>query len=145
MSAGRICTRVVATASAEETIETAARRMAEHNVGTLVVVDERRKPQGILTDRDIVMRCTAAGLSPSGTDVGRIMTSPVRTVDESTPIEQALMTMEGAGARRVVVTGSEGRLVGLLSVDDMIPLLAEEVGRIAGIIEREEPVLSVAR
>lgn len=141
MSAGRICTRVVATAGASEKFSTAARRMSEHNLGTLVVVGDDGKPSGILTDRDIVIRCVAAGFNPVDTVIGDVMTAPARSVDESTPIEQALATMEGVGVRRVVVTGSEGKLVGLLAVDDVIQLLAEEMGRIDGILGSEAPYI----
>ncbi|MEX1257461.1 MAG: CBS domain-containing protein [Gemmatimonadota bacterium] len=142
MSVGRICTRVVATAGGEEKVAEAARRMVEHNVGTLVVVDADSKPRGILTDRDIVIRCVARNLSPEDASVGEIMTAPVRSVDESTPIEQVLGTMEGAGTRRMVVTGKGGTLAGLVSVDDILELLGDEVSRIAGILAREAPVLT---
>ncbi len=141
MSAGRICTRVVATAGSEETVSAAAARMKEHNLGTLVVLDENGKPSGILTDRDIVIRCIAEGSDPKVIVVGDVMTAPVRSVTESAPIEDALAMMESTGARRLVVTDSEGRLAGLLAVDDVIQLLAEEMGRIDGILEREAPII----
>jgi len=139
MSVGRICTRVVATATNNETVSTAARRMKEHNLGTVVVVGDDAKPIGILTDRDIVIRCIAGGFNPIDTAIGDVMTAPVRSVAESTPIEVALGTMEGVGARRVVVTGAEGQLLGVLALDDVIQLLAEEMGRINGILERGAP------
>lgn len=141
MSAGRICTRVVATASADENVAAAARRMKEHNVGSLVVVGEGSRPEGMLTDRDIVVRCIAEGLAAADTTVGDVMTSTVRSVDESTPIEDALSTMRSVGARRVVVTGSGGELVGLLAIDDVIRLLAEELAKIDGIVGTEAPVI----
>jgi CBS domain-containing protein len=67
MSVGRICVREVWVASPEESVATAARRMAEHDVGTLVVVDEHRHPLGMLTDRDVTLRCVAAGRPPPPT------------------------------------------------------------------------------
>ena len=53
MSVGRICTRVTHTAAGDESVRQAARRMAEHHVGTVVVVDEASRPIGMRTDRDI--------------------------------------------------------------------------------------------
>ena len=66
MSVGRICSRVVATASGSETIRTAARRMADHDVGTLVVVGNSHPmpATGIVTDRDLAIRCIAGRLDP---------------------------------------------------------------------------------
>jgi CBS domain-containing protein len=145
MSAGKICSRVVATAATTETVAAVARRMAEHNLGTLVVVEAEGRPRGVITDRDIVVRCVAAGFDVNETPVGEVMTDPPRSVDESTPIDQALATMAGAGTRRMVVTGPGGTVVGILSIDDVIQLLAEEMGRIDGIIGREAPIFGVAR
>ena len=61
MSAGGICSRIIATASPDESIRAAARRMAEYDVGTLVVLKENRgcHAVGVITDRDIAIRCVA--------------------------------------------------------------------------------------
>lgn len=142
MSAGRICTRIVATASESETVRDAADRMAENNVGTLVVVDEANRPTGFVTDRDLVTRGLAARLDPDATPLGDVMTEPARSVEESTPIEQALRTMKSAGVRRIVVVGEEGRLVGLLSLDDVMELLVEEAESIGEILRLEKPTTS---
>jgi CBS domain-containing protein len=112
MSVGRICTRVVATATPDESVLVVARRMEENNVGTLVVVDEARRPLGIVTDRDIVTRTVAAERLPRETPVKAVMTPEVRAVDEATPIEQAVASMASIGVRRLVVTvESIGRLL----------------------------------
>jgi len=142
MSVGRICTRTVATASSGESVMEVARRMAEYNVGTVVVVDASRKPVGIVTDRDIVLRSVARGHDAEDTPASVVMTREVRTVDESVPIEQALGTMAGAEARRLVVTGDEGKLVGVVSLDDILELLAEEAETIGRILRQEAPRLS---
>jgi len=92
MSVGRICSRVVATASGSETIRMAARRMADHDVGTLVVVGNSHPmpATGIVTDRDLAIRCIAGRLDPDETAISEVMTSPVHTVDEHTPMEDAV-------------------------------------------------------
>lgn len=139
MSAGRLCTRHVVFATPTESVAVAARRMRENNVGTLVVVDPERWPIGILTDRDVVTRVVAAELDCDATGVGEVMTSPVRTIAESTPIQDALDVMRRLAIRRLVVTRNDGMLAGLLSLDDIVTLLAEEAGAIAALLRKEEP------
>lgn len=137
MSIGRICTRVVATASPDETVSAIAERMAEHNVGTVVVVRDQ-KPAGIVTDRDLALRVLGRGLDPD-TAVEDIMTEGVRTLDESTPIEEALTAMKSSGVRRIVVTGEDGALAGIISLDDILELLVEEVESVGAILRKESP------
>ncbi len=64
--------------------------MAEHQVGTLVALDDEGRPTGIVTDRDIAIRCVAAGLDLEATPVARIFTSPIQTAREETAIDEAL-------------------------------------------------------
>ena len=77
MSAGRICVRSVHVASPEESVLEAARRMRDADVGTLIVVDDSRSPVGMLTDRDLALRCLAADRDPNTTRVDAVMTAPV--------------------------------------------------------------------
>jgi CBS domain-containing protein len=142
MSVGRIATRAVATAGQAESVLDVARRMDETNVGCVVVVEEG-KPVGIVTDRDIVTRAVSKELDPAGTPVATVMTRDVRTVDESTPIEQAVATMGDSGARRLVVTGGEGRLAGILSIDDVMDLLVEEAHGIGRVLREAAPSFDV--
>jgi len=141
MSIGRICTRVVATASRNETVRTLADRMAEHNVGTVVVV-ENEKPVGIVTDRDLAVRVLAAGLDAETTSADDIMTGEVRSLDEGTPIEDALAAMKGSGVRRIAVTGEDGKLAGILALDDVLELLVEEAESIGAVLRKESPQMA---
>jgi len=141
MSVGRICSRVVATASSSETIRTAARRMADHDVGTLVVVGNGhpRQATGIVTDRDLAIRCIAGRLDPDQTAISEVMTSPVHSVDEDTPMEDAVAIMARAGTRRLVVLGEDNLVVGLLSLDDVLDVLVDETGAIGRLLEQQKP------
>lgn len=143
MSAGRLCSRSVATAWPTESIRTAARRMAENEVGTLVVMeaDGLSRALGIVTDRDITVRCVAANLDPDQTEIAKVMTTPVESVIETTPIEDAISRMASAATRRLVVAGKDGRLVGILSLDDVLDLLSEEIQPIARLLEKQRPHL----
>lgn len=141
MSVGRLCSRVVATATPEESARVAARRMAEHDVGSLVVIepDGLSRAVGIVTDRDLVVRCVAGLRDPESAKVGELMSTPVHTVDEDTPIEEAIRQMAGAGTRRLVVTGSGQRLVGILSLDDVLELLIGETTSIGLLLHKQQP------
>jgi CBS domain-containing protein len=136
MSVGRLCTRTVVVASADETVEAAARRMAEHDVGTVVVVDAASRPLGLLTDRDVVTQVVATGRDARSTTIGAVMSTPVVRVGEQTPIEDALARMAGAATRRLVVTDADERLVGVLALDDVLDLLAEEAQSIGRLLRR---------
>jgi signal-transduction protein with cAMP-binding, CBS, and nucleotidyltransferase domain len=139
MSVGRICSRVVVTASPKESVLTVARRMEGQNVGSVVIVSADGKPLAIVTDRDVAVRCVAHELSARDTSVSAIMTGDLRTVDESVPIEQALRTMASAGTRRLVVTGMEGKLHGVISLDDLMDLIIEEEESIGRVLRQGAP------
>lgn len=146
MSVGRICSRSVVTVRAGESVLEAARRMAHHSVGTLVVTapgeeprEEAPHPIGILTDRDIVVRCVAQGLDPGASPVSAVMSVPVRFLHEDAAIEEALGVMSRGAMRRIVVTDAAGRLVGILSLDDVIELLVEEAGSIGRLLVQHAP------
>jgi len=140
MSVGSICSRVVATATPGETVRTAARRMADNDVGTLVILDAdgTRPAIGIITDRDVAIRGVASGLDLDRTPVSQIMTTPVHSVNESTPIEQALARMANSATRRLLVTGDLDRPVGILSLDDVLHLLSAEAGSIGRLLGTQQ-------
>jgi signal-transduction protein with cAMP-binding, CBS, and nucleotidyltransferase domain len=130
----------MASASSRETIRAAAQKMAAHAVGTLVVLDatDGAERLGIVTDRDIVIRCVAAGLDPDRDPIGAVTTRPVHCVDEQTPVEDAMQQMAKAGTRRLVVLGESGRPVGVLSLDDVLDLLADETGAIGRLLATQQ-------
>ena len=139
MSVGRICVREVDLADADETVGQAAERMRERGVGTLVILGDAKQPLGIVTDRDLVERVLAAGLDPATTTVGEVMTRDPKTVSEEGSIEGALALMRSGRFRRLPVVDQDDRLVGLLSLDDVLMLLAEEFRNVGGSLEREAP------
>ena len=141
MSVGRICVRTVHVASPEESVREATRRMREANVGTLIVVDDKRNPVGVVTDRDVALRCVSEDRDPDATQVAAVMTAPVLCVSESMPIEEALRRMAGIAARRLAVTDDEGHLAGILALDDVMELLAEEAEAIGRLLQRRHPQL----
>jgi len=136
VSVGAICVRSVQVASPNETVRAVAARMADADVGTVVVLHEDGRPAGILTDRDITLRCVAKDRDPDTTEVRSVMSAPVTGVHESTPIESALSRMAGLHARRLVVVDDQERLVGILAVDDVLELLAEELASVGKLLQQ---------
>ena len=143
MSVGRICVREVVLADAEEKVWHAAERMRQRAVGTLVILNSNKAPTGILTDRDLVQRVLAEGKDPRETTVDEVMTHDPQMVRETAPIEHALSVMRSHRLRRLPVVQDEGQLVGLLSLDDVLMLLAEEFAAIGGLLHRESPPRAV--
>lgn len=143
MTAGRLCRRVVATAAPNEKIRMAARRMAVNDVGSLVVLDPsgRGEAVGIITDRDIAVRCVAGDLNPDVATVSQVMTQPVEAIHENATLESALDRMANGGTRRLIVTGNGHRVVGIMTLDDVLENLVREVGPIGRLLERQKPHL----
>lgn len=139
MSVGRICVREVDTVTPDEPASVAAERMRRRAVGTLIVVDDVARPVGIVTDRDLMSRVIAAGRSPTETSVREVMTPAPRTVSEQTPIESALSLMRSGCFRRLPVVDHDHKLVGLITLDDILMLLAEELAQVGQLLERETP------
>ena len=143
MSVGRICSRTTHLTDPEESVQVAADRMKAENVGTLLAIDANRKPVGILTDRDIAVRVVAPGLDSRKTKVGQVMSAHPRWVSEGTPIEDAVTTMRGLAVRRLPVVDMDGRLAGIVSVDDVLELVAEELSNLGRIVGWSQPGITV--
>lgn len=139
MSAGRICVREVDTVEPEESAQAAAQRMNSRNVGTLIVIDDQQKPIGIVTDRDLTVKVLARGADGMSVLVHEVMSDTPKCVREDTPLEAALTVMRSGPFRRVPVVDDAGKLVGLLSLDDVLDLLAEEFGAIGALLREAGP------
>jgi len=139
MTVARICHREVDTADPTESVRTAAQRMRSRQVGSLVILDEERRPIGILTDRDVALRAIGAGMDVDVATVGEVMTPAPRSVSELAAIEDALTLMRSNGVRRMPVVTPAGALVGVVSLDDVVCHLAEELGQIGRLIRGTSP------
>lgn len=128
---GKICTKPVVTASAQMTVEQAARAMRSRNVGALVVVNAGR-PVGMLTDRDVAVEVVATGMDPDAVRVGDVMHKKPVTIREDLGIFDAAKVFARTGVRRLPVVTKAGVLVGVIAVDDLIMLLGNELGHVAG-------------
>ncbi|MDA8128814.1 MAG: CBS domain-containing protein [Betaproteobacteria bacterium] len=140
MSAGELCNRRVAIAEKMLSVADAARLMRRLHVGDLVVIEERdgrRQPVGIVTDRDIVVEVVAAGVNPEALTIGDIMGPELATVRENEELFETLRYMRDKGVRRMPVVDQAGGLVGILTLDDLLGLLAEEMTGLARLVSHE--------
>lgn len=130
LTAGDICTRAVAFASRSTPVDDAARLMREHHVGTLVVVDETdegRVVVGMLTDRDIVTSVVAKDLDPGIVRVEDAMSADLTCARPEDSIIDVLGNLRRKGVRRIPVVDAKGILLGLVALDDVLEVVAEEL------------------
>ncbi len=140
MAIGEICNREVVIVEREAPVIEAARLMRQYHVGDLVVVDAPsglRRPVGIVTDRDIVIEVVAMQVAPETLRVGDIMSAELATVRETEGVFETIRYMRDKGIRRLPVVDRDGWLQGIVTLDDLLILLAEEMGEMARLIGRE--------
>lgn len=146
LNAGDICTRDVAFVYRSTPVDDAARLMRERHVGSVVVVDETdqgRVVVGMLTDRDIVTGIVAKDVDPGGVRVGDAMSAELLTAREGDAITELLGAMRRKGVRRVPVVDAGGVLVGLVALDDVLEIVAQELSLVVQAIatgRQREPV-----
>jgi CBS domain-containing protein len=122
------------------TLPEAAKLMREHHVGSLVVVVDRlseRVPVGMLTDRDLAIAVLAKEVDARTLAVRDVMSTELFTVREQDSITDALRLMRERGVRRVPVLTHSGALAGIVTIDDVLDILAEELADVVHAIERE--------
>jgi CBS domain-containing protein len=140
MNAGEICNREVVVAYKDMTLPEAARLMRDHHVGSLVVVVNRlseRVPVGMLTDRDLTIAVLAKDLDPRTLRVSEVMGSELYTLREQDSVTDALRLMRERGVRRLPVLTHSGALAGILTIDDVLDIVAEQLSDVVHAIERE--------
>lgn len=120
LSVSDVMTVNVVTVRPDETAVEAARKMAENDVGSVVVVDEKGTILGIVTEGDIVRRVVARGLDPSKTRVEDIMTRNPVTIYEDATLAAAAEYMREKGIGHLPVVNEHGRLVGIISRSDIV-------------------------
>ncbi len=148
MSIGEICNRKVVVMQREETIAEAAKLMRDQHVGSVLIVDEqdgKRVPVGIVTDRDLVVEVIAPELDPDAITVGDIMMTSFAVVKEDTGVFEAIQYMRAKGVRRLPIVDAEEKLLGIVTLDDLLILLAAELDALAKLVAREQQNEVVAR
>lgn len=139
MTIARICQREVDLAAADETAQVAAKRMEARNVGSLVIVDGRRRPIGIVTDRDLAIHVCGRGLDPGQVRVGEVMSPNPTSVTEDSSIEKALDVMRAVAIRRLPVVDADGGLLGVATLDDILLLMADDFAQLRALLTQSSP------
>ncbi|MFB6109149.1 MAG: CBS domain-containing protein [Haloplanus sp.] len=127
----------VVTCAPETPVYDVATAMRDETVGCVVVVVEDR-PVGIVTDRDVTVRLVADDLDAGEMTAGDVMTEAPRTVGVDTGVFDLAVTMNEATVRRMPVV-DDGALVGIVTLDDLLVLLGDELETIAGVVASESP------
>lgn len=140
LTVGEICSRTVVVAAEDMNLKQAANLMRDEHVGSLVVVREAgagRMVTGMLTDRDIAIVAVARDFDPQTLRVADVMSENPVTVRPEDSIYDVLATMRQKGVRRMPVTSNEGVLAGIVSMDDLLEILAEEMQMLVQAITSE--------
>ena len=141
MRIGDICTTSTIYSSRDESVQDAALKMRQHHVGDLVIVDQTgadAQPLGIVTDRDIVVSVIALGLDPASLLVGDIMSDDLDTCRADDDVYETIERMHRRGVRRLPVVDGDGHLAGIVSADDLLGFLAEEMSELARIAPHQQ-------
>jgi len=134
-----MCAHSIITVDRSRTLQECAALMGEHHVGSILVTEETPAgPQavGVVTDRDLVVEAMAHGAAPGQVAIGQISARRLVTVPSTASIDEAIQVMKSEGVRRLLVAGPERRLVGIVSMDDLLDALAGEIAGIAQAIRR---------
>lgn len=143
MRAGELCIRDVVTAWQDESVVEAARRMARFDVGDLIVVKvqptgEQPHPIGIVTDRDLVVHVLARpDRDAEATTIGDVMQRELVTATEDDDVEAIVERMRAHAIRRIPIVDHLGGLQGMLSIDDVIGWMRDQIQTATKLFERQ--------
>lgn len=136
-----VCELNVVSCPENLSVTAAARIMRQQHTGDVIVVDDadgELTPVGILTDRDIVVTVLAEGADPDRTAVREVMARQLVIGEESEDLEVALERMQQHGVRRLPVVRSDGQLLGIVTLDDLIKVHAAQSATLLQILTREQ-------
>jgi CBS domain-containing protein len=136
--AQRLIHQDVITTGPGETLASVARQMQEHHIGTVVIVENQR-PVGIITDRDLALALGAQGVSPQ-VSVQKVMSHHVVAIPEDMGIYAATKFMRDCEVRRLPIVDREDRVVGIVTLDDLLRFLGRELYNLAEGIKHEMEV-----
>lgn len=140
MNLGDICNRNVIVAYRQENLSEAIKLMRQYHVGNLVIVESSHHPVpvGLLTDRDILISAIGAGLNPDEILIEDVMSFELVTANTCETLDFALKTMRARSIKRLPVVDEHNALVGILTIDDIVEILAEALNDIAAITQKQK-------
>jgi CBS domain-containing protein len=138
MQVKEIMTADPACCTSETTLQEVAGMMVEHDCGEIPVVENSKRPIGVITDRDIVCRTVAQGINPLDLTVSDCMTTPCIAVTPEMSVEECCRILEDNKIRRVPVVDASGRCCGIVALAD-IALHAKSNATVEVVQEVSEP------
>ncbi|MFB6171588.1 MAG: CBS domain-containing protein [Haloarculaceae archaeon] len=129
----------IVTVDLETPVQELAEIMTDAHVGSVVVTDDTGALAGIVTDRDLAVYVCRLDRVPEETTARNVMATDVFTVRDDAGIFDALSAMADEPVRRAPVVDADGRLRGIVTLDDFVVLLSRELDRVSSIIEAESP------
>ncbi len=139
MSIGEICTRDVIVANRKDPVLDVAKLMRKYHVGDVVIVDQhadQNLPVGIITDRDIVLELVAREIEIGSVIAEDVMSTDLLIAEENEPLTELVQQMQSKGVRRVPVVNAKGGLIGIVSEDDIIEIIGEQLSNLASLVNR---------
>ncbi|WP_232702030.1 CBS domain-containing protein [Halobacterium wangiae] len=137
MPVGELGPEDVVTVEKDAKISDVVDQLESENVGAIVVTDEE-KPVGIVTDRDVALALNRMDDLATG-DVTDIMTEDPVTLREDDPELAVARTIEDENVRRIPVVDEDGKLTGIVTLDDLVATVGEELGKVSNTIESQSP------
>ena len=140
MEIGELCSREVYIVRPNEPLADAVREMFRRHVGAVVVVEPHGNlvfPVGIVTDRDVLRGQMARQCDLFNLTVQDVMTAEPLTLSETSGLAEGISQLRARGVRRAPVVADTGDLVGIVSIDDLLPAVGEELGLLAKLIGRQ--------
>lgn len=141
MLVGEYCTRDVVVINDDESVKTAAELMRKHHVGDLVILEEinyQLVPIGIITDRDLVIEVMAKGVAPESLLVKDLLVDKLIFTQETDTLFDALELMRETKVRRLPVVNAENKLIGIITLDDVLDIMAEMFSGVIGVIKLQQ-------
>ncbi len=126
--------------SQDANLEEVATLMRAKNVGSVIVVENKDTnpvPTGIITDRDMVTRLLAQDIKLDEVSAQDIASEPIVLIQASQGLQQTLDLMESKGVRRTPVVDKEGKLVGMIALDDVMVAMIDRLESIAHVIKHQ--------
>ena len=129
MSVLELCDREIAAVGMQATVADAIHKMLDHHVGAVAIVDDEYRVAGIFTERDVLRKMSLSNLDPRATSIRELMTTPVEMATRETGAGEALSTMLERHFRHLPVADDNGRLLGILSIRNLLEWRVDDLSR----------------
>ena len=129
MSVLELCDREIAAVGMEATVADAIHKMLDHHVGAVAIVDNEFRVAGIFTERDVLRKMSLSNLDPRATSIRELMTTPVEMATLETGAGEALSIMLERHFRHLPVADDNGRLLGILSIRNLLEWRVDDLSR----------------